>query len=250
MLEPLPPVRARVGLIVPSSNRLSEPQFQRFLPAGVQLHVTRLRMTGQHSVPLDELMGRIEEAALTLADAKCDVIVFHCTGSAMADGLAAERRVIDAIGRVTERRATTTASAILEAFRALGARKLVMVSPYVQATNDDEIDFLRQAGLTVLRDRAADVGGSDMYVATPPSFWLEATRELAHPEADAYFLSCTNIHSLDVIEDLERELDRPVVTSNQATLWYCLRLLGLPDAVPGLGWLMRLGLPAAAATSA
>ena len=63
MIRGLPPLRARVGLIIPSSNRLSEPQFQRYAPSGVQLHVTRLRMTGPHKAPLDELLPRIADAA-------------------------------------------------------------------------------------------------------------------------------------------------------------------------------------------
>src|SRR5262245_8516690 len=118
MLPELEPVRARIGLIIPSSNRLTEPQFHRYAPAGVEPHVTRLRMTGEHHAPLPELLPRIAEAAGTLADAKCDVIVFHCTGSSMEAGLAAEREVIATIEHATGRRATTTASAILAAFGA------------------------------------------------------------------------------------------------------------------------------------
>ncbi len=123
-------IRARVGLIIPSSNRLTEPQFHRYAPSGVQYHVTRLRMTGPHHVPLPDLVPRIVEAAQMLGDAKCDLVVFHCTSSSMQAGLAAEQQVVEAIQRATGRPAITTASAAVEAFRALEARRLALVTPY------------------------------------------------------------------------------------------------------------------------
>ncbi len=236
--------RARIGLIIPSANRLTEPQFQRYAPAGVQPHVTRLRITGAHHAPLPELLPRILAAAAALADAHCDVVVFHCTGSAMGDGRAAERWVVDAIQDATGRRATTTASALLAAFEALGARRLVLLSPYNQATNDHEIAFLAEAGIEVLRDRAMDLSAAEGYDAAPPSYWRDLALAEADSRADACFLSCTNIQAMEAIEELETRLDRPVVTSNQATLWYALRLCGLADALPGLGRLTRLDLPA------
>src|SRR5919197_4942029 len=92
-LEKIPPVRARIGLIVPSSNRITEPQMRQYAPAGVEVHVTRLRMTGASHVPLADLMPRIIDATAALDDARCDVIVFHCTASSMEAGLSGERRV-------------------------------------------------------------------------------------------------------------------------------------------------------------
>jgi maleate isomerase len=248
MPEPNPNVRARIGLIIPSSNRLTEPQFHRYCPAGVEPHVTRLRLTQPHARPPLEMFPDILQAAQFLADAKCDIIVFHCTASAMEHGMAAEQQLVRGIAEETGRYATSTGSALLAAFGALGARRLVLVSPYRQQTNDHEIAFLAEAGLEVVRDRALDLPGSDGYVTAPPGLFLEATLEVADPRADAYLLSCTNIRSPEVIQELEARLDRPVVTSNQATLWYCLRVCGLDDDVPSLGRLFQLGLPASVAT--
>src|SRR5205814_5428670 len=75
--------RARIGLIIPSSNRLSEPQFQRYAPPDVAVHVTRLGITRPDSLPALEMLPQIEEAASYLADARCNIIVFHCTASSM-----------------------------------------------------------------------------------------------------------------------------------------------------------------------
>jgi maleate isomerase len=200
-------------------------------------------MTGHSQGDLSALLPRIIDAAETLADARCDVIVFHCTAVSMASGLEWNQTINDAIGRATERIASSTATALLAAFEAVNARRLVLVSPYDQTTHDHEISFLTEAGFDIVRDRAMNVGGSDMFIATPPEFWLESTLALADPRADAYLLSCTNINSLEVIEELERMLDRPVITSNQAALWHSLRVTGADDNIPALGRLFRLSLP-------
>ena len=96
-LKELPATRGQLGLIIPSSNRLTEPQMRRYSPAGVEVHVTRLRMTGASHIPLAELVPRIVEATQALDDARCDVIVFHCTASSMEAGLAGERLVLDSM---------------------------------------------------------------------------------------------------------------------------------------------------------
>jgi len=115
MIDAPPEIKTRIGLIIPSSNRLTEPQMRRYAPRGVEIHATRLRMTGPSHVPLEQLMPRIVEATLALADARCDVIVFHCTASSMEAGLAGERQVLDAMRGATPSQVTTTASATLRA---------------------------------------------------------------------------------------------------------------------------------------
>lgn len=238
--------RARIGLIIPTSNRMSEEQLHRYAPAGVHIHTTRLRMTGPDRIDPADLPREVPKAAGLLADAKCDVIVFHCTGSSMEAGFEGEKRIIAAMEEATGRRATSTASAIVDALHAVEAHRLAIVSPY--QTNDHEITFLQDSGFEVLSDRPMALSGSDAFVSTPSSFWVEATQQAADPGVDTYLLSCTNIRSVEVIDDLEQRLGRPVITSNQATLWYCMRMCGLTDAVPGLGQLFEIpetaGVPA------
>jgi maleate isomerase len=220
---------ARVGLIIPSSNRMVEQEMARFFPAGVVPHVARLRMTGPHHVALEALLPRVEDAARTLADAKCDVIAFHCTATSMEDGMAGEERVLAALTRAGAPHATTTATAIRRAFAALAARRIVLVTPYDAATTAAEANFLRAAGCEVLHAVGCALAGSDAYCATPAAFWRDCTREAAHPHADAYLISCANIAVLGIIDELERLLDRPVVTSNQAVIWEALNMLGWND---------------------
>jgi maleate isomerase len=242
MLETLENVRARIGLIIPSSNRLTEPQMRRYAPPGVEIHVTRLRMTGATHVPLDQLMPRIVEATLALADARCDVIVFHCTASSMEAGLEGERRVLETMRGATAGAVATTASATLAALGAVGIQRLVLVSPYVATTHAHEIDFLTEAGVSVVGGRALGLPGSDEFINVTPAQWLRTGQDEMTADADGLFLSCTNVHTPPVIQPLESATGRPVVTSNQAVLWYALRLCGFDDDIAQLGRLFRLRL--------
>jgi maleate isomerase len=232
---------ARVGLIIPSSNRMVEQEMARHFPAGVTLHIARLRMTGPHHVALDQLLPRIEEATRTLTDARCDVVAFHCTATSMEEGMAGEERVLAAVTRAGAPRATTTATAIRRAFDALDARRIVLVTPYGAQTTAEEAEFLHTAGCEVLHAVGFALAGSDAYCATAPEFWRDRTIEAARREADAYLVSCANIAAMGVIDELERRLDRPVVTSNQAVLWDALVRIGHEDVSGCPGRLFATG---------
>jgi maleate isomerase len=234
-------VRARIGLIIPSSNRLTEPQMRHYAPPGVEIHVTRLRMTGANHVPLEELLPKIVESTLALSDARCDAIVFHCTASSMEAGLHGELQVIESMRGATPAHTATTATATLSAMRALKLARIALFSPYVDATHSHEITFLEEAGVRVIGGRALGLSGGDDYIMVPPAEWLRIGATETPPEADGVFLSCTNIRAPEILNELERTTGRPVVTSNQAVLWYALRQCGLTDTVVELGRLFGVG---------
>ncbi|MGH7772052.1 MAG: maleate cis-trans isomerase family protein [Candidatus Binatia bacterium] len=232
--------QVRIGLIIPSSNCLAEPQFQKFAPPDIGVHVTRLRMTGKWHRPLTELKDAIAEAAAALSDTNPGIIVFNCTASSMEEGLAGEARVVEVIQSASGCPAITTGQAITEAFKRLELKKLVLISPYVKKTNQHEIHYLGEAGLEVIHDFGLGLSGGDEYIAVTPQRWKEIVGENSRPEADGYFLSCTNTRMIEVIEGLEQSLGKPVITSNQAALWACLRKLGFTRSIAGLGRLFEL----------
>jgi maleate isomerase len=215
-----------------------EPQMQRYAPEGVVPHFARLRMTNRHRKPLSELLPAILDSVSLLMDSNCDVIVFQCTGTSMSGGVEADDRVVSEICKAADRPAVSTAGAVRAALSALRATRLVFISETGPEGHAGKLAYLREAGYQILRDRAAGLPGSDVYCTTPPEYWYDAALELAHPDADAYFISCANIHSMDVIEALEKNLGKPVVTSNQAALWCALRLVGI--SAPGPGMLFRV----------
>ena len=232
--------RARIGFIIPTSNRLVEPQMQQYMPAGVVPHFTRIGMTNSHKAPLDQLLPRILHATSMLAESKCDVTVLQCTGTSMSGGVDAEKHVIAEMERATGRPAISAASAVTAALGALKAKRLVFVSETKQREHDEKLKFLREMGYDILADKPAGLSGSDEWTTMPPQFWFDQAVALRRNDADAYFISCANIQSIPVIRQLEQELGRPVVTSNQASLWLSLRRAGINDVVPALGELLQL----------
>jgi maleate isomerase len=223
----------RVGLIIPSSNRMVEDEMVHAFPSGVRAHVTRLRMTGDSKGPLDRLMPKVEEAARALVDAHCEVVAFHCTANSMQEGRDGEERILAGLARAGAPHATTTATAVRRAVDALGARRLVLITPYTQAVTDHEAEFLHEAGYETLYAKGYALAGSDAYCATPAQFWRDRLIEAKRPDADVYFLSCAAIQQLGIIADVEARLDRPVITSNQVVIWDTLRALGGDRRGPG-----------------
>jgi maleate isomerase len=234
--EPIYP-RARLGFIIPASNRMVEPQMYRFMPEGVVAHFTRLDM---HGVSLTTLAPKLLEAAALLAKSKCDVTVFQCTGSSMSGGIEMEKHVVREISALTGQPALSAASSVMAALRALGAKRIVFISETDQEGHDKKAKFLREAGYELLASKAVGLAGTDFFCTTPPQLWYDTAMAERHDEADAVFISCANIHSIDVIDALERGLKKPVITSNQAALWHALRTVGLDDVVPKLGKLLTL----------
>ncbi len=241
--------RARIGLIIPSSNRMTEAQFHRYAPAGVAVHVARAQMTGRHRKPIAQLLDEVGRAASALGDARCNPVVFHCTGTAMAEGAQGEAALVARAAKESGADCFSVAQAILDALGALNMRRVVLFSPYPQATNDHEKEFLAEHGVEVVRDVALDVGMSDDYIRVPATRWIELAREHARLAADGFFLSCTNTTQIEAIDAIEHETGKPCVNSNQAVLWACLKripALGGVPRIPGLGRLFAQSEMAAA----
>ncbi len=230
--------RARVGMLLPSVNTAAEPQAVAMAPDGVSFHTARLTLKGAAESDIMGMVERLEEAAALVADARVDLIVFHCTAVSMhRPGF--DDEIVERIEAATGIPATATSRAVLAAFRKIGARRIVLTTPYVQETNDREVSFLDSHRISVLSETGMGIAAdAEKMIAVPPGEWYRRVKAQRDDAADAYFVSCTAIRAVEAIEPLERDLDRPVVTSNQAMVWHCLERLGIGERVPGYGRLM------------
>jgi maleate isomerase len=220
--RPLMEPRARVGLIIPSVNRMSEPQFNHFAPPGLAIHVARARITGQWRKPALEMKDEIARSAAALADSGPDLIVYHCTDSSMREGRAGERQLIDIVREATGIETVATSALVAEALRALGMKSVVLLSPYL--SNEVIVRFLQENGVAVVADVALKLNGHE-YAAITSQRWLDLARTHTRDDADGVLLSCTNTTQIEAIEDIELALGKPVVNSNQAVLWGCVKRL-------------------------
>lgn len=237
---PLGTNRVRVGLIIPSVNTYSEPQFTHYAPEGMGIHVARARVAGPFKRPLPEMREEIADAARLLSDCHPQFIVFHCTDTSMTQGPQGEGKILDIVKDATGIEALATSKLVAEALNTMGIKKLILLTPY--KSNKPVIDYLTASGFTVVRDRAMQLEAKDFGSVTPAQ-WAQMAKELDGPDVDGVFLSCTNTTQIEAIADIERELGKPVVNSNQAVLWGCVKRLKdklspLPP-MPELGRLME-----------
>jgi maleate isomerase len=216
----------RVGLIIPSSNRMVEQEMVGYFPGDVIAHINRLRMTGANRKPLSELLPEVESACAALVDAKCDVIAFHCTANSMSEGSDGEGWLLEALRRAGAPAVATTSTAVMNALNALNARRIALIAPYSQHATEEEAHFLTENGIATVHVEGCSLGGSDTYCSMPMEFWSEKAYALPHKDFDALFLSCANIRCMGIIDEIEARIGRPVITSNQVVVWDALRRIG------------------------
>jgi maleate isomerase len=242
--------RGRIGVIIPAVNTTVEPEFYRFAPEGVSFHFARM--------PLDELspealleMGKYaREKGKEVAAAGVDLIVFACTSGSFAAGKGHDEKIIKELEEATGIPSLTTSTAILRAFQTLGIRSVAISSPYSEELNARQKMFFEANGIKVtgviglgfvkrspvfpLTSRPVSHAG----LQEPPVAY-RLTKKIDHQEAQAVLVACTNFRAIDIIEKLERDLGKPVITSVQATLWASLRQLSIREPLQGVGSLFK-----------
>lgn len=234
--------RAKLGLIVPPTNTVNEAEWSRQIPDGVTFHTVRMAMhSGAHAgegrrALVEAIAAKVRE----LAEARVDVVAYACTAGSMVDPPQSLPQEVEAL---TGMPVVTTAAAIVDALRTLAATRISVATPYHQALNDIEVDFLARSGIETLRITGLGLGANGpadypLIAQTPLDKVEELARSVLAPGAQALLLTCTDFPTLALVEKLERELGLAVVTSNQATLWASLRRARIPDVIAGSGRLL------------
>jgi len=236
----------RLGVLVPSSNTTVEIELRDALPRDISLHVGRLPLTRIAAESIVEIVRPLEEESKKLATADVDLILLGATAPSFFKGLGYDREVSTRIEAATGKPATTTSTALLEAIAALGVQRVALGAAYDDKVNAVAAAFLEANGIRVVN--SVGLGHVDnlrvgrLGIDTA----LDVGRAVNHPEAGAVVLACTNWVSMDAIEPLESELDKPVISTTQTSLWACLRRLGWTRPVRGGGALLNRHLAPAA----
>jgi maleate isomerase len=231
--------RAKIGYVLLATEQTIEEDVMRLKPPGVGVHFTRAAIPDSITAETlaDQAPSLGEAAALILPDGSLDVICYACTSGSIVIG---EERVFAELRRgAPGSKATSLITGVTRALRALGARKLVVATPYLDEINALEADYLEAAGFDLLDIQGLNIERDSDMVRVTPDFIAEFAAGLDRPDADTVFISCGALRSLEVVEALEQQLAKPVVCSNQAMIWDTLRLAGIGDRIPGYGRLFR-----------
>jgi maleate isomerase len=236
--SPAPGARAvRIGHLYPSGG-ICEHEPQMMAPAGVRFLTTRMPFSRTGLEDDLALLHRLEHNAALLADAQVDLIAVNCTAATMLLGAdEINRRVSTATGL----RSVTTIEAVVAALQHCGMRRIALLTPYPPAVVDAEIRFFGELGIRVVAHGGTPCSTPVEQGEIAPLFWLRAGRELSSADCDGLLLSCAGIQVAAVLDELESHWRRPVIASNQALLWHCLRTLGVAVNMNGFGRLLAGG---------
>lgn len=221
--------RYRIGLIVPSCNTVMEPEFFSCCPNGVSIHISRLPIQNVTEKELIAMSEELRECAQLLKDAKVDIIVYGCTSGSLIKGKDYNKEIEDKIRRETDIPVITTATAVLDALKAKGIKKVAVATPYTKEINEKEKKFLVKNGFEVSEIRGLGIKSGFEIGLQESSKAYELSRNLIknNPEVDGLFISCTNFRTFEIIVPLSYDIRKPVITSNQATLWRALQKGGV-----------------------
>jgi maleate isomerase len=234
--------RAAIGLIVLATDNTIEHEFRKMLAIdGIAFYETRIHNAAEvNPATLAEMeKGMAAAAGLILPGLKLDVVAYGCTSGTVVIG---EDKVF---ARIREARpdvaCTTPITGAVAGFQALGAKRIALLTPYIEEVNQALRTFIEKRGVEVPVMGSFNHENDNEVARISPDSIKEAMRKLVRVDkVDALFVSCTSLRLATIAEELERELGVPVTSSNHAMAWHCLRLAGYREAVPGFGSLFRL----------
>lgn len=241
----------RIGQIVPSSNTTMETEIPAMLnarqtirPEKFTFHSSRMRMKKVVKEELAAMDAESDRCAVELSDAQVDVLGYACLVAIMAMGHGYHRQSEKRLTAHTAENGAdapvvTSAGALIDALKVIGARKIVVVAPYMKPLTELVVDYIRHEGFEVLDYRALEIPDNLDVGRHDPALLPAIVAQMDTANVDAIVLSaCVQMPSLPVIAQVEAMTGKPVITAAVATTYAMLKRLNLEPIVPGAGALL------------
>ena len=241
----------RIGQIVPSSNVTMETEIPALLrvreaiaPERFTFHSSRMRMKHVTKDELAKMDADSDRCALELSDARVDVMGYACLVAIMSMGHGYHRASGERLHGVTRENGApvpviTSAGALVEGIKAIGAKRVAVVTPYMKPLTEMVVDYIRNEGIEVSDYRALEISDNLKVAAHDPMNLPGIVAGMKTDDVDAIVLSaCVQMPSLAAITTVEAQARKPVLSAAVATTWSMLRELGLDTRVPGGGTLL------------
>jgi maleate isomerase len=225
----------RIGLIALATDFNSEQDLRRMYPDGVEIFTNRVLNANPVTMQnLRNMAGDISRAAGgILPGFSLDAMIYGCTSGTVANGAEKIEQLVQKSCPGVP--VTNPVTAALAAFAHFGAKRISILTPYTEEVNLEMASYFEDHGIEVLNIAGLDYESDIEMTGIPPRDIADAAIGVCDDSADLLFISCTAIRSSMVIEQIEKRLGKPVVSSNQALVWHSLKLLNSDAAVTGYG---------------
>lgn len=244
-------INYRIGQIVPSSNTTMETEIpamfrarEGILPERFTFHSSRMRMKKVTKEELEAMDRDSDRCAIELSDARVDVLGYACLVAIMSMGKGYHRVSEERLHKKTvENQApapvVTSAGALIDGLKTLGARKIALICPYMKPLTQLVVDYIESEGITVHDFTALEIPDNLEVGRHNPDRLIDIYKTLDLKGIDAIVASaCVQMPSLPSIERIERETGIPTVSAAVCTTQQMLRQLGLEARIPGAGALL------------
>lgn len=231
--------RAKIGFVLIPNEQTIEEDMVRHAPTGVGVYFSRATMPMEISTEsLAQITDSLAETAgRILPDDELDVICFACTSGTVAVG--EDRAMAELAAGAPGARPTTLMGAVRHALKAVDASRIAVATPYADELNGNVARYMVDAGFEIAAFQGLNLNYDREMIRVAPSFLIDFALSVDRPDADAILVSCGALRTIEVVDEIERRAGKPVICSNQAMLWHCLRLAGVRDRLANLGRLFR-----------
>ena len=214
-IEPL-----RVGLIVPSSNTVMEPDFHRQIGKLATVSTTRILLEDvTREAETRMLEDSLPQAIKLIGTTASDVIVFGCTSAGALGKLSHDEAIASLIEEQTDAKAVTVLRAVLMLLSSLRPQKIAVLTPYIDDLTRSIARSLSEAGFSVIKTAGMGIKANlEIGRVSPAEISQFAESQLSGIDPDCLFLSCTNWRAIETVQHLQKKFSIPIVTSNQAAI--------------------------------
>ena len=231
----------RVGLIALATDFMIERDFINIIKdKQIDFFVNRIEcynpLTKENLIRMSDKVTEV--ANNILPNENIDCIVYGCTSGTIAAGYDSIEKKVKAAK--PNAKLTTPSSAAIKALRKFNVKRLSIFTPYSKILNDEVVEYFSKEGFEITSNNYLDIAADYDIGKVDQKFLYNILSKIDLRDADALFVSCTALPVLNIIDDLEKKLNKPVLSSNQILIWDSLESIGKNNDVTGFGKLFKI----------
>ena len=228
--------KPKVGLIVLATDFMIEKDFIDVTKGmGIDLFVNRIHtyfpLTSENLIKMSNTLTEVSKDILP--DEKLDCVVYGCTSGTIVAGYDSIKKKIELAK--PEAKVTTPSTAATNALKKMNVSKVAIFTPYSKKLNDEVVDYFKKENFIVTSNSYFDILNDADIAKIDPDYLYDVISKMNLGDAEAVFLSCTNLPALSILDKLEKKLNKIVLSSNQVLIWDTLKSIGKNNSIKGFG---------------